>query len=71
MLLVGAGLLSAWPQADLLTLCTATFTSTRELIFLGVMDTYLFNAWTAAVITAVIFPIWLLFWVIPWVQPDN
>lgn len=71
MLLVGVGLISAWPQNDLLTLCMETLTSTRELLFLGVMDTYLFNAWTTAIMTAVIFPIWLLFWALPWVQPDN
>lgn len=62
------GLLSAWPQPSTVDLMVQGYTNCKELIFLGVMDSYLFNAWTETIITAVVFPIWLLFWAIPWVD---
>ncbi|CAG5134455.1 unnamed protein product [Candidula unifasciata] len=65
------GLISAWPQPSTFDLLLQGYTNCKELIFLGVMDSYLFNAWTETIITAVIFPIWLLFWAIPWVDAVN
>jgi glycosylphosphatidylinositol transamidase len=65
------GVLSAWPQLSTFDLLVQGYSNCKELIFLGVMDSYLFNAWTEAIITAVIFPIWLLFWAIPWVDGSR
>uniref|UniRef100_A0A0B7B3S5 Uncharacterized protein n=1 Tax=Arion vulgaris TaxID=1028688 RepID=A0A0B7B3S5_9EUPU len=65
------GLISAWPQPSTIDLLLQGYTNCKELIFLGVIDSYLFNAWTATIVTAVVFPIWLLFWAIPWVDGGS
>lgn len=62
------GIISSVPQDSLLELISQGFTNSKELIFLGVMDAHLFNAWTETVITAVVFPVWLMFWAIPWID---
>lgn len=62
------GLITSWPKESTLDFLVDAFTQMRELIFLGVMDGYLFSTWTTATITAVIFPIWLLFWSLPWAE---
>ncbi|GFO42974.1 glycosylphosphatidylinositol anchor attachment 1 protein [Plakobranchus ocellatus] len=67
MLLVG--IISAWPQTSVLDLVLKGYTTAKHLIFLGLMDAYLFNAWSEMIGTAVIFPLWLLFWSVPWADP--
>ncbi|XP_005108658.1 glycosylphosphatidylinositol anchor attachment 1 protein [Aplysia californica] len=69
MLMFLVGFITVWPQPDVFSLFLEAFNSTKELIFLSVMDNYLFNAWTESVITAIVFPIWLFFWAIPWAEP--
>ncbi|XP_059141219.1 glycosylphosphatidylinositol anchor attachment 1 protein-like [Physella acuta] len=65
------GVISAMPRNSVLELLTQGFANSKSLIFLGIMDSYLFNAWTETIITAVIFPIWLLFWAIPWIDAKK
>ncbi|KAH9499744.1 Glycosylphosphatidylinositol anchor attachment 1 protein [Bulinus truncatus] len=70
-LLYIAGIISSWPKSSPLELLLEAYSSCKELIFLGVMDTHLFNAWTETVLTAFIFPIWLLFWAVPWIDVPS
>ncbi|GFR89960.1 glycosylphosphatidylinositol anchor attachment 1 protein [Elysia marginata] len=70
VLMYFVGLASAWPQASTLDLLFKGYANTKHLIFLGLMDAYLFNAWSEMIGTAVIFPLWLLFWAVPWVDPS-
>ncbi|CAL1532748.1 unnamed protein product [Lymnaea stagnalis] len=69
-LMLMVGIISSVPQDSPLELITQGFANSKELIFLGVMDAHLFNAWTETVITAVVFPVWLMFWAIPWIDSN-
>ncbi|KAK3772867.1 hypothetical protein RRG08_024052 [Elysia crispata] len=64
------GLISAWPQTSTWDLIMKGYANTKHLIFLGLMDAYLFNAWSEMIGSAIIFPLWLLFWAVPWADPS-
>ncbi|XP_055892250.1 glycosylphosphatidylinositol anchor attachment 1 protein-like [Biomphalaria glabrata] len=65
------GLISSWPKSSALELFLSAYDSCKLLIYLGVTDTHLFNAWTETVMTACIFPVWLLFWALPWIDVPS
>lgn len=69
VLMFVVGLVSAWPQPSVVDLVLKGYANTKHLIFLSLMDAYLFNAWSETIGTAVIFPLWLMFWAVPWVDP--
>ena len=54
---------------DPISLVTASWTSAQEALLYCVVDAHMYGSWTFGLLTFAYWPLWLVFWSLPWTEP--